>query len=318
MPTIKILIGIPCSGKSTFAKELCETDSSWKIVSRDSLREQFYGTYPAKQDRSVETIISDIIDIQIEKLLASGFNVIIDNTNLKLSYINHFVNKFNGAADIEFECFPITLHDAIIRENSRKLRSNKSIPKTVIEKMFNQFVQLISHNKDILNSNIPMGKITTSKSFMGESNYGIFEQNKTLQKAVIFDLDGTVANFGHRSPYDATNCYDDSVIEPVANVLRMYNQNGYKIIFCSGREDCYEIPTKRFIEEKLSIGNYNLFMRKTGDNRNDGIMKREIFETNINGKFYVEAVYDDRLRVVRTWFDIGLFVFCVNQGLKEF
>jgi hypothetical protein len=55
-------------------------------------------------------------------------------------------------------------------------------------------------------------------------------------------------------------------------------------------------------------------MRKTGDNRKDNIVKREIYENNILPKYYVEFVLDDRQQVVDTLRDMGLQVWQVARG----
>lgn len=43
-------------------------------------------------------------------------------------------------------------------------------------------------------------------------------------------------------------------------------------------------------------------------------MKKEIYEAEINGKYYVTAVYDDRDKVVKLWRSIGLFCCQVYYG----
>ncbi len=56
-------------------------------------------------------------------------------------------------------------------------------------------------------------------------------------------------------------------------------------------------------------------MRKTGDKRDDTIVKKELFDSFKND-YYVEYVIDDRPKVVRMWRSLGLFTFQVND--KEF
>ena len=55
-------------------------------------------------------------------------------------------------------------------------------------------------------------------------------------------------------------------------------------------------------------------MRATGDNRNDAIVKNEIFDTYIRDKWNVVCVLDDRDRVVKRWRELGLACFQVNYG----
>lgn len=57
-----------------------------------------------------------------------------------------------------------------------------------------------------------------------------------------------------------------------------------------------------------------LFMRKDGDMRNDAIIKKEIYEENIKGRYEVLFVLDDRNRVVDFWRSIGLICLQVAPG----
>ena len=57
-----------------------------------------------------------------------------------------------------------------------------------------------------------------------------------------------------------------------------------------------------------------LFMRKTGDGRADHIVKREIWENEIKGKFFIEFILDDRNSVVRLYREMGLTVMQVAPG----
>ncbi len=59
---------------------------------------------------------------------------------------------------------------------------------------------------------------------------------------------------------------------------------------------------------------YQLFMRPTGDQRNDGIMKEIMFNEHIRGKYNVRFILDDRDRVVSKWREMGLTAFQVAPG----
>ena len=51
-----ILVGPPCSGKSTFAKELAKEDHNWIIISPDTIREEITGNI---HDQSKNTLVFD-------------------------------------------------------------------------------------------------------------------------------------------------------------------------------------------------------------------------------------------------------------------
>jgi len=130
-----------------------------------------------------------------------------------------------------------------------------------------------------------------------------------IPTAVICDLDGTLANLNGRSPYDASTCDEDLLNPVVADIIK-----GKKVvILVSGREDKFRDKTLSFL---LKNGVYydHLFMRKTGDQRNDAIIKEEIYNSEIKGKYNIELVLDDRNRVVDMWRSLGLVCHQVAYG----
>ena len=129
------------------------------------------------------------------------------------------------------------------------------------------------------------------------------------QKAIICDLDGTLALLG-RDPYDATDAHLDTLNSPVAKVLSLYNG---KIVLVSGRESKYRPQTEKWLDTH-GIRYDALFMRKTGDYRKDFVIKKEIYEQEIKGKYEIEFVLDDRDQVVKMWREIGLTCFQVAYG----
>jgi hypothetical protein len=73
--------------------------------------------------------------------------------------------------------------------------------------------------------------------------------------------------------------------------------------------------TLNWLVEKFGMSPDRLYMRAAGDTRSDNIVKRELYEANIKGKFFVDFVVDDRDQVVRLWRDdLGLPTFQVNWG----
>jgi adenylate cyclase class IV len=70
-----------------------------------------------------------------------------------------------------------------------------------------------------------------------------------------------------------------------------------------------------FLSDKSpAFASQKLFMRQAGDNRDDRIVKREIYEREIKGRYNVRFVLDDRNKVVALWRDLGLPCFQVADG----
>ena len=279
-PTLTILVGCPASGKSTFAEWIVKTEPKTMRVSRDEIRDSQFATF-LEQDS--ESMISKMINEQVKILLQNGWNVLLDNCHTKSEYIDAHIKQFNTLANIDFKVFDIPFEELIIRNAKR----TRKVPKKVIEKMFQQ----LQHLKTKFNF-APIRKVSKNLEYT--------TQNQTLPKAIICDLDGTLALMNGRNPFDASRCDEDLLNNPVANVLINYKNLGYKIILLSGREDKYEAPTLRFLEiHKIEFD--VLLMRKTADNRKDSIFKKEIFDAEIRDKYFVEFIIDDRNQVVDLW-----------------
>jgi hypothetical protein len=138
--------------------------------------------------------------------------------------------------------------------------------------------------------------------------------NEGRTPAIIVDIDGTVAlNTGHRSPYDYSKVGNDVPNQPVLHaVAALHFTYQYDILYVSGREDSSREDTLAWLDSYAPDG--KLFMRKAGDYRSDQIVKREIYEQEIEESYKIMAVFDDRDKVVRMWRDLGLTCFQVADG----
>jgi hypothetical protein len=138
-----------------------------------------------------------------------------------------------------------------------------------------------------------------------------------VQNIILCDIDGTVAQHHDRSPYDTSKCYEDTVITHVVDVIKsLMLMNDLKLIFFSGREDKSYEMTRGWLMDKarFSPHSFELYMRKTGDSRSDYIVKKELYDEHVKGKYNVHSVFDDRPQVIiDCWQKLGLPIF--NCGL---
>lgn len=280
--------GLPGSGKSTYAKQLVnDNPGMYKRINRDDLRTMFDN---GSTSNSNEKFIKQVRDMLIVKALQDGKHVIVDDTNLsetnetRIKQLVHQFNKeHNDSVVVEVKQIDATLDECLERDAKRE----KPVGSKVIKQMHRQF-------------------------FARATDY--VAQDESLPKALMCDLDGTLAILSKRGPFDEHLCESDDLNKPVANVIHTYAKLGYKILLLSGRRDSAQVPTENWLKAH-NIPYEVLLMRRANDARKDAIIKRELFDQHVAGKYFVEFVLDDRDQVVDMWrIELGLPCFQVNYG----
>lgn len=133
-------------------------------------------------------------------------------------------------------------------------------------------------------------------------------------KAIIFDLDGTIAKRDKgpdgRSPYDMTRVGEDTPAAAVLTVAKLLAASGeVEILFVSGRDDTALDDTILWLNKHFGP-QYRLYMRPENDNRPDETMKKNILD-EVKELWEIVATFDDRNRVVDMWRDNGVTCFQV-------
>ena len=286
MQKLIICQGIPSSGKSTWAKKFVLENSNYVRVCRDDLR-RMRGKYWLQEQ---EGMITNWEDDCIAIALHNGYNVIVDATNLNEKTINRICNLGNVKnqdIDIEYRFFDINLDEAISRDMGRP--KEEQVGAKVITSMYNKYIVA----KKI--EEIQEGKI---------------KQDSTLPKAVLLDIDGTVAISHNRDIFDYSKVMNDLPNEAVVNIVKGIIALGqHRIIYMSGREDyCKEDTVNWLANNGLLTTGYSIYMRKSGDHRKDTIVKKELFDENIKGRYFIDFCLDDRNCVCDQYREMGLKV----------
>lgn len=339
---ILVLRGISGSGKSTFARKLAE-GQGWFVVSRDELRLKYLETpanlakyFEGGLDYLFEKFITEELNKELARHIRKNHNIIIDNTNLKKQYIQDYVEIFADLSvpieDVEIVNFDVDLEVCLERVRAR---IEKPVSEEVLRRQAEQYQS--ARNLGLENFYDPntqewITKRPRRKWYYTNFEVEPYEPNEKLPEAYIFDIDGTVAHrrmrleqIPHvlRPYYGDFDCKDDVPdrrILRLIEILSRANDASRKIIFLSGREDGHMEETKQFIEEHTSLSSedYELFMRKEGDERNDAVIKYELFKNNIENRYNVIGVFDDRKRVVAMWEEMGIKTFNVGSLNEDF
>lgn len=139
-PLAYILSGIPTSGKTTWIKE--KKLFPFQVICRDEIRLEYLGP-DYKQNSADERDITGIFNARMKTAIDNKSNVVIDQTNVKESYIDHLVKEFReGGYSIKIIFFEISLRQAYWRNFKRYLITGKYIPIKVIKAMKENFDKL--------------------------------------------------------------------------------------------------------------------------------------------------------------------------------
>lgn len=288
-----ILKGLAGSGKSTWAKKFIRAHPDYKRVCRDDLRLMLDAV---QFNERKEKFITKAEHALILQALNSGFNVVVDATHLNPKNENAIRKLVEGLADIEIKSFLDVSVQQCIENDARR---ENGVGEEVIRKMAKKY-----NLEDVLD--IPIVQKTTLIAP---------EHNPDLPDAVICDIDGTLALHPQRSHYDYTKVSTDLPNILVQKLLKELVGENRLAIVVSGREDFCREDTEKWLDKyEIPYMRTHLFMRKAGDHRADNIIKKEIFEEHIRGKYNVLWVLDDRDRVVQQWRELGLVCLQVAEG----
>lgn len=284
---IILTVGIPASGKSTYAKELCKDDSNFRRVNKDDIRLMIQNLQYSKKD---EDAVVDISRATGMALLSKGFNIIVDDTNLSDKHVNFWKEHADEFKyDFELKIFDTPLDECLKRDASR----SASVGREVILNMYKQFKSKYKNNKNYLKD--PRCE-----------NYDNFSE--ATKHCIVIDIDGTISLINGRSPYDGKYELDLPNI-PVIAIVNSYGApnsgNKLPVILLTGREEKYREKTI----EWLNINKVNfdeLIMRPDKDKRHDDIVKKEQYENLIKPKYKVFFVIEDRDRCVKMWRDLNI------------
>lgn len=286
--TLTLTVGFPGSGKSTWALEQVKKYNVVR-VNRDSVRAMF-GTGWGRN----EAIVTSVCHDAIQTLLNMGKSVICDDTNLNPKTVDS-LQRLADAHNV-----PVVINDSFL-----------SVP---VEECI---------RRDAARAN-GVGKDVILEFYYRYWDAQPKPENTGLKTAVICDLDGTLCLLPVGMKYPAAYDRDyrgDRVNPAVASLLTSLarawesHPDTPEILLVSGRGDERRDQTEEWLTGH-NVPFTTLRTRNRNDRRPDIIIKKEIYMNEIQGKWKVEYVIDDRPSVVRMWrAELGLPVFQVAPDI---
>ena len=144
-----------------------------------------------------------------------------------------------------------------------------------------------------------------------------------MNKVIVFDIDGTLANIEHRRSFVATKpknwkafnagIVNDTPHEDIVWLARRLFVHNTNVVLCSGRgEEQREVTENQMKDFGVTFD--KLFMRPANDHRPDDIIKVELLQ-QIRSEFGNPWLwFDDRSRVVNAIRAEGVRVLQVAPG----
>lgn len=144
--TLYITVGLPASGKSTWAKEQQEArPDKIRIVTRDDIRAMCGSRF----EDGDEKIVADIRDSIIAHWLNADYDVICADTNLspkvqdRLRSVAHGCRKSMEVVDF----MHVPLETCLARNNERRASGDLKVPNSAIVNMWETHIQNKGDNK---------------------------------------------------------------------------------------------------------------------------------------------------------------------------
>ena len=190
-PSIVILVGISGCGKTTWCNHYI---SEATILSMDSIRKEVFNNV---SDQSHNKVVARIFNKQLEDEIALKHNIVIDNMNINIRYIDDIVNKSKGY-DIIFYLFDNSLD----WQNCFNRVKNDNTDRSRTDNVFvsgKPLIQVMSKKYEIVRKEILQKYKNTAKIIICNDNNiaidfsvvyltGLFFQSSSLSKHCLSNL----------------------------------------------------------------------------------------------------------------------------------
>ena len=132
IPALRMLVGLPCSGKSTYVQPYTKSPHV-EVFSSDTLREELFGNVDHQTDNA---LLFKELHKRIKDCLKSGKSAIVDATNINYKRRMAFLAELKNIPCHKECVLMATPYEVCLERN--KIRDRK-VPEYVIERMYKNF-----------------------------------------------------------------------------------------------------------------------------------------------------------------------------------
>lgn len=132
VPILHMMVGLPASGKSRFAKEMTDCFGG-VIYSSDKIREELSGNI---NNQDINNEVFNILHKRVKKNLQKGINIFYDATNINYKRRMSFLKELKNINCYKECIIMATPYEECLKQNAERERS---IPEDVITRMYKNF-----------------------------------------------------------------------------------------------------------------------------------------------------------------------------------
>ncbi|WP_228979309.1 AAA family ATPase [Streptomyces sp. DH12] len=301
-PVVHVMTGLPGSGKTTEARRIqAASGGRMRRVNLDDLRTMLDLPDPERgRSRAHEQTVLAVQDAAVRAAVEDGFDVVVDNTHLTPHIPRRLKAALLGRATfVVHDLTDVPVEECLRRDAGRARPVGEEIIRILAEK----------------HTAARRGGWRLTDQWMNDQPpVEPYAADPALPSAVLCDIDGTLALRGERGPYDFTRCDEDLPNAPVRHALRAFRHaDGDAVVLLSGRGEEHRPMTEAWLRHH-DVPYDELWMRAAGDVRRDDVVKAELFDRHVRGRYAVRVSLDDRDRVVAVWRRMGLPTWQVDYG----
>lgn len=313
MTTITFTVGPPGAGKSrwTHAEVARRGLHDVQRVNLDDFMTMISGRAYGELSANDLKLAKRMLVNAIRTIVESGRDVIVDNTHLSTRFPNLVRDELGDQHEYAIKDFTVVPLQDCIDQDAVRTRLNPAghVGEETVRGLWAKGQSL---QKRMGGPGLPRWSAELNRS----DGIKPYEPDRTKPRAVIVDIDGTLALSTSRSPYDTSRYHADELEHRLAQLIDSLTtaREPYQIVVMTGREEGFRDVCVEWLHQHRVAWD-ELYMRPSDQPYvRDSIVKMELFDRHVRDRFNVIAAFDDRDRVVRLWRRLGLLTLQVAFG----